>query len=75
MRRDPNTAPDSDMSGYNFWLMKLNSFNGDFQPAEMVKAFINSFEYRGRLAQQERELERVSFAGAALTGRAGFSKP
>lgn len=51
LRRDPGAAPDSDLSGYNFWLMKLNSFNGDFQQAEMVKAFITSFEYRGRFAQ------------------------
>ena len=51
LRRDPDAAPDSDLSGYNFWLNKLNAFNGDFQQAEMVKAFITSFEYRGRFAQ------------------------
>ncbi|HEX8336664.1 MAG TPA: TIGR03118 family protein [Pyrinomonadaceae bacterium] len=42
LRRDPDAA------GYNFWLNKLNSFNGNFQNAEMVKAFINSLEYRQR---------------------------
>ena len=51
LRRDPDAAPDIDLSGYNFWLDKLNAFNGDFQQAEMVKAFINSLEYRGRFAQ------------------------
>lgn len=51
LRRDPNATPDSDLTGYNFWLQKLNSFNGDFQQAEMVKAFLNSLEYRGRFAQ------------------------
>jgi hypothetical protein len=51
LRRDPDAAPDSDLSGYNFWLNKLNAFNGDFQRAEMVKAFITSFEYRGRFGQ------------------------
>ncbi|HJZ79844.1 MAG TPA: Calx-beta domain-containing protein, partial [Pyrinomonadaceae bacterium] len=51
LRRDPNASPDSDLSGYNFWLNKLNAFNGDFQQAEMVKAFITSFEYRGRFGQ------------------------
>lgn len=51
LRRDPNAAPDSDLSGFNFWLNKLNSFNGDFQQAEMVKAFITSFEYRQRFGQ------------------------
>lgn len=31
-----------------FWLNKLNSFNGSFINAEMVKAFISSSEYRQR---------------------------
>ena len=48
LRRNPNDAPDSDFSGYTFWLMKLNQFNGDYQKAEMVKAFITSTEYRQR---------------------------
>jgi hypothetical protein len=48
LRRNPNDAPDSDYTGYDFWLTKLNQFNGNFQSAEMVKAFINSGEYRGR---------------------------
>lgn len=51
LRRNPNDAPDSDFSGYNFWLTKLNQFNGDFQKAEMVKAFITSVEYRSRFGQ------------------------
>jgi glucose/arabinose dehydrogenase len=42
LRRDP------DASGYNFWLNKLNQFNGNFEQAEMVKAFIVSSEYRDR---------------------------
>jgi hypothetical protein len=48
MRRSPNDAPDVDFGGYNFWLTKLNSFNGNFVAAEMVKAFITSTEYRQR---------------------------
>ncbi|MDX6406823.1 MAG: hypothetical protein QOH70_4278 [Blastocatellia bacterium] len=48
LRRNPNDAPDSDYTGYDFWLTKLNQFNGNFQSAEMVKAFINSTEYRQR---------------------------
>jgi hypothetical protein len=42
LRRDP------DESGYQFWLNKLNQFDGNFERAEMVKAFINSGEYRAR---------------------------
>jgi hypothetical protein len=48
LRRNPNDAPDGNFVGYNFWLDKLNSFNGDFIAAEMVKAFITSTEYRRR---------------------------
>jgi len=48
LRRDPNVTPDSDYSGYDFWLTKLNQFNGNFVNAEMVKAFISSDEYRHR---------------------------
>ncbi len=50
LRRNPNDAPDADFSGYNFWLGKLNQFNGNFVNAEMVKAFITSIEYRRRFA-------------------------
>ena len=48
LRRNPNDLPDTDFSGFNFWLTKLNSFNGDYIGAEMVKAFISSDEYRHR---------------------------
>lgn len=48
LRRNPNDLQDSDYSGYKFWLDKLNQFNGNFVEAEMVKAFINSGEYRQR---------------------------
>jgi subtilisin family serine protease len=45
LRRDP------DAGGYQFWLDKLNQFNGNFEQAEMVKAFIVSGEYRSRFPQ------------------------
>jgi len=48
LRRDPNSGPDANFDGYNFWLNKLNQFNGDYNKAEMVKAFIGSGEYRRR---------------------------
>ena len=48
LRRDPNGGQDTDYTGYDFWLTKLNQFNGSFINAEMVKAFIESSEYRGR---------------------------
>jgi hypothetical protein len=48
LRRNPDDAPDADYTGYDFWLTKLNQFNGKFVDAEMVKAFINSLEYRQR---------------------------
>ena len=49
LRRNPDDAPDSNFSGFDFWLTKLNSFGGDYRAAEMVKAFISSDEYRHRL--------------------------
>jgi hypothetical protein len=48
LRRDPNSGNDTDYTGYDFWLTKLNQFNGNFTNADMVKSFIVSGEYRGR---------------------------
>jgi len=48
LRRNPDDPPDNNLDGYNFWLNKLNQFNGNFVQAEMVKAFITSPEYRQR---------------------------
>jgi len=48
LKRNPNDAPDSNFDGYNFWLGKLNQFNGNYIQAEMVKAFIASSEYLNR---------------------------
>jgi hypothetical protein len=47
LRRDP------DASGFAFWLNKLNQFNGNFERAEIVRAFIvcgNSVECGDRSA-------------------------
>jgi hypothetical protein len=53
LRRNPNDPPEAGLNfdGYNFWLSKLNQFNGDYVAAEMVKAFITSGEYRQRFVQ------------------------
>jgi hypothetical protein len=50
LRRNPNDPPEQNLNfdGYNFWLGKLNQFNGNFIQADMVKAFIISGEYRHR---------------------------
>src|SRR5687768_9740887 len=53
LRRNPddpgfNGQPDPNFDGFNFWLNKLNQFNGNFVQAEMVKAFIVSIEYGQR---------------------------
>ena len=52
LQRDPDAAPDADFGGYNFWLSKLNEFNGNFIAAEMVKAFITSTEYMDRFGSR-----------------------
>ncbi|HEX8148704.1 MAG TPA: carboxypeptidase regulatory-like domain-containing protein [Pyrinomonadaceae bacterium] len=56
LRRNPDDVgfdgqPDPNFVGYNFWLSKLEEFGGDYRRAEMVKAFINSIEYRDRFKQ------------------------
>jgi hypothetical protein len=48
LRRNPNDPQDSDYTGYDFWLVKLNQFGGNYNAAEMVKAFITSIEYGRR---------------------------
>jgi hypothetical protein len=48
LRRNPNDPQDTDYTGFDFWLTKLNQFGGDFVNADMVKAFISSSEYRQR---------------------------
>jgi hypothetical protein len=48
LRRDPNVGPDTDYTGYDFWLQKLNNHGGDFHAAQMVRSFIVSGEYLNR---------------------------
>ena len=56
LRRNPDDVgfdgqPDPTFIGYNFWLSKLNQFNGNYIEAEMVKGFIQSIEYQNRFGQ------------------------
>jgi uncharacterized delta-60 repeat protein len=50
LRRNPDDPPEAslDYAGYEFWLIKLNLFGGDYRNAEMVKAFLSSIEYNRR---------------------------
>jgi hypothetical protein len=50
LRRNPYDPPEQslDYAGFNFWLAKLNQFNGNYIAADMVKAFLVSGEYRHR---------------------------
>ena len=61
LRRNPDDAPDNNFGGYDFWLAKLNGVSqpsedmrDDTQAqhrterAEMIRAFIESTEYRER---------------------------
>lgn len=50
LHRNPDEGPDHDLSGFNFWLHKLNDHSGNFHSAEMVRAFILASEYRNRFA-------------------------
>ncbi|HEU4597704.1 MAG TPA: SBBP repeat-containing protein, partial [Pyrinomonadaceae bacterium] len=55
LRRDPDDPPDGNLRGYNFWLAKLNAHGGDWRAAGMVRAFLNSFEYRDRFHEPLKE--------------------
>ena len=48
LKRNPNDLPDKDYSGFQFWLNQLERHNGNYVTAELVKAFIQSLEYRAR---------------------------
>jgi len=61
LRRNPNDSPDSDYTGFDYWLNKMDLFSvagedvrneqvalARIKRAEMVRAFILSTEYRGR---------------------------
>ena len=48
LRRNPDDPQDTDFRGWEFWLNKLNQFNGSFEDSEMVKAFLTSTEYQQR---------------------------
>ncbi len=48
LRRDPNVGPDTDYSGFDFWLTKLNQHGGNFHEAQMVRSFLVSGEYLNR---------------------------
>jgi uncharacterized repeat protein (TIGR01451 family) len=51
LRRNPEDPPDGSREGYDFWLSKLEEFGGDYVRSEMVKAFLESTEYRGRFGR------------------------
>jgi hypothetical protein len=51
LRHNPDDLPDHDFGGWQFWLNKLNLFDGDFIQAEMVKAFLSSDEYVNRFGR------------------------
>ena len=75
LHRNPNDGPEPtlDFQGYNFWLNKLNGFNGNFIDAEMVKAFISSDEYRRRFGSWEIEWGHRPHQ-ARYAGRASLSQ-
>jgi hypothetical protein len=51
LQRNPDDPPNTDLSGYNFWLTKLEEHGGDHRAAQMVRSFLVSGEYRGRFGR------------------------
>jgi serine protease len=52
LQRNPSDPPDSDLSGYNFWLGELNNdtanYSGGIAYMHLIRAFLQSPEYRAR---------------------------
>lgn len=52
LQRNPSDSPDSDLSGYNFWLGELNNdtatYSGGTAYMHLIRAFLESPEYRAR---------------------------
>jgi hypothetical protein len=79
LRRNPDDAPDHNFSGYEFWLAKLSQFTlpgedtrdeavalARVRRAEMVRAFIESDEYRQRFGGSPSGDQRTTKPGAAV---------
>jgi len=84
LRRNPDDAPDNNFSGYDFWLNKMNGFSrpgenvrdervalARVRRAEMVRAFIESTEYRRRFQGAPGGNQEGTEPGAALPGEVG----
>src|SRR6185295_6016864 len=82
LRRNPDDAPDNNFAGYDFWIRKINSFSladedmrddaqalARVQRAEMVRAFIESDEYRQRFFGAARGNQQGSFESTSSVDR------
>lgn len=72
LRRNPDDAPDNNLSGFNFWLNKLNQFNGDYIKADMVKSFLVSQEYRTRFVAPGTTTKVIPTGGGTIS-QPGFA--
>ncbi|HEX8191233.1 MAG TPA: SBBP repeat-containing protein, partial [Pyrinomonadaceae bacterium] len=52
LQRDANAGQDTDFTGLEYWLGKLEDHGGNYVAAEMVKAFLDSTEYRRRFGPE-----------------------
>ncbi|HEX8148513.1 MAG TPA: SBBP repeat-containing protein [Pyrinomonadaceae bacterium] len=52
LQRDANAGQDTDFTGLEYWLGKLEDHGGNYVEAEMVKAFLDSTEYRKRFGPE-----------------------
>jgi len=84
LRRNPDNLPDSNFAGYDFWLTKLDSFTlpgedsrnehvalARVRRAEMVRAFIDSAEYRHRFGDAPEGNQRGLVEGGMPGGERG----
>jgi hypothetical protein len=54
LRRNPGEPPDKGLDGYTFWQNRFAQL-GDAGKSEIIKAFIESSEYRARFCLTEQQ--------------------
>ena len=58
LRRNPDDAPDTNFDGFNFWLKKLNDFNGDYIRT-VVRQGLNAMPSETRAEVTDAELDAI----------------
>jgi len=66
LRRNPNDAQDSDYTGYDSWLTKLNQSTAISSTPKWLRLFISSGEYRQRFGPERRPCRPLTYGAYPL---------